>query len=105
MKPIASRKAQLEARLSDLKGRLEGIEAELDSHHAQDWEDLATERETDEVLEGMGVNGQLEIRQIEAALKRMDEGEYGFCTKCGAEIGDERLDLLPHTPFCRKCAA
>lgn len=105
MTSLHRHKAQLEARLADLKGRLQGIEAELDSHQAQDWEELATEREGDEVLEGMGVNGQLEMRQIEAALKRMDEGDYGFCTKCGAEIGDERLDLLPHTPFCRNCAA
>lgn len=105
MTSIDRRKAQLEARLTDLKGRLQGIEAELDSHQAQDWEELATEREGDEVLEGMGVNGQQEMRQIEAALNRIAEGEYGFCTKCGSEIGDERLDLLPHTPFCRTCAA
>jgi RNA polymerase-binding transcription factor DksA len=105
MTSIAARKAQLESRLADLTGRLQGIEAELDSHQAQDWEELATEREGDEVLEGMGVNGQLEMRQIKAALHRVAEGEYGFCTKCGAEIGDERLDLLPHTPFCRTCAA
>lgn len=105
MTSIARHKAQLESRLADLKGRLEGIEQELDSHQSQDWEELATEREGDEVLEGMGVNGQLEIRQIEAALARMTEGEYGYCSKCGAEIGEERLDLLPHTPFCRNCAA
>ena len=47
---------------------------------------------------------QQEIRMIEAALKRLDEGEYGFCTKCGAVISAERLDVLPHTPFCRTCA-
>ena len=103
--PIPQRKAQLEARLADLRGRLAGIEAELDSHDAKDWEDLATERESDEVLESMGVTGQQEIRQIEAALARINEGEYVFCTKCGTEIGEDRLDLLPQTPFCRACAA
>jgi RNA polymerase-binding transcription factor DksA len=46
----------------------------------------------------------LELRQISAALQRIEVGEYGTCTKCGAEIGEERLDLLPHTPFCRRCA-
>lgn len=105
MTPIATRKAQLEARLADLKGRLAGIEAELDSHQSADWEELAPERETDEVLEGMGVSGQHEIRRIEAALKRIAEDEYGECVKCGADIGEERLDVLPSTPFCRKCAA
>lgn len=104
MTSTAQRKVQLTARLADLKARLQGIEAELDSHNAQDWEDLATERESDEVLEDLGNSGQLEMRQIEAALQRIAEGEYGFCTKCGAEIGKARLDLLPHTPFCRDCA-
>jgi RNA polymerase-binding transcription factor DksA len=104
MTPHADRKAQLMARMADLRTRLEHIEEELDSHQSKDWEDLATEREEDEVLEGMGVSGQQEIRMIEAALKRLDEGEYGFCTKCGAVISAERLNVLPHTPFCRTCA-
>ncbi|NEY89078.1 TraR/DksA family transcriptional regulator [Tabrizicola oligotrophica] len=105
MTSTSQRKAQLEARLADLKSRLVGIEAELDSHNAQDWEDLATERETDEVLQDLGNAGQLEMRQIEAALQRIEDGEYGFCAKCGAEISEDRLDLLPQTPFCRSCAA
>ena len=104
MTPLASRKAQLETRMADLKARLGKIEAELDSHQSKDWEDLATEREEDEVLEGMGVSGQHEIRMIEAALARIAEGEYGHCTRCGAPIAEERLDVLPHTPFCRTCA-
>ena len=105
MKTTPARKKQLETRLADLKARLSGIETELDSHQTQDWEDLATEREGDEVLEDLGAAGQLEIRQIEAALARIAAGEYGACVKCGAEISDDRLDLLPHTPFCRDCAA
>lgn len=104
MPTTADRKAQLEARLADLTGRLQGIESELDSHQNPDWEELATEREGDEVLESMGVSGQHEIRQIRAALDRIAAGDYGFCTKCGAEISADRLDLLPQTPFCRNCA-
>ena len=104
MTSFATRKTQLVARLADLNGRLHGIEAELGTHNAPDWEDLAVEREGDEVLEGMGVSGQREIRKIEAALARIDAGDYGYCAKCGAEIGDERLNVLPYTPFCRTCA-
>ncbi|WP_149142881.1 TraR/DksA family transcriptional regulator [Gemmobacter caeruleus] len=103
--PVSARKAQLEARLAELQTRLDEIEAELDSHDARDWEEMATEREGDEVLEGIGLSGQQEIRMIEAALARIAEGEYGACAKCGAEIGEERLDVLPFTPFCRNCAA
>ncbi len=105
MTPIATRKAELLSRLADLKGRLHSIDEELDSHQARDWEDLATEREGDEVLENMGTAGKQEIRAIEAALKRIEEDGYGYCVKCGAEISQDRLDLIPWTPFCRNCAA
>ncbi len=36
-----------------------------------------------------------EIQKIEAALKRMDEGEYGYCIKTGEEIPIQRLELDP----------
>ncbi|NBE08767.1 TraR/DksA family transcriptional regulator [Paragemmobacter ruber] len=104
MTSVQMRKAQMEARLADLRGRLAGIEAELDSHEAKDWEDLATEREGDEVLESLGLNAQQESRMIVAALQRMAEGEYGICAKCGAPIAEARLDALPFTPLCRRCA-
>lgn len=104
MTTMSERKASLEARLAVLKTRLVQIDDELESHQSRDWEDLATEREADEVLEGIGVSGLQEIRQIESALQRIAAGDYGICTKCGADIAAERLDVLPHTPFCRNCA-
>jgi RNA polymerase-binding transcription factor DksA len=105
MTSTQKRKAAMEARLKDLQGRMGAIEAELGSHQAQDWEDLATERESDEVLEGMGLSAQAEVRAIRAALDRISTGDYGYCAKCGAEISADRLDLLPYTPFCRSCAS
>ncbi|NKX44732.1 TraR/DksA family transcriptional regulator [Roseicyclus persicicus] len=104
MTDLAIRRAQLEDRLAFLDARLHEIDAELDSHQSKDWEELATEREGDEVLERLGQSGQSEIAQIRAALARMDAGEYGVCVTCGADISEERLDLLPYTPFCRSCA-
>ena len=105
MTSIKDRRKILENRLQELKARLEKIEDELETHNSKDWEELATERETDEVLEDLGQSGQEEIKAIEAALARMDAGEYGICVKCGAEISPERLDILPYTPFCADCAA
>lgn len=104
MTDLALRRRQLEDRLATLDARLHEIEEELDSHQSKDWEELATERESDEVLERLGVSGQQEIVRIRAALRRMDSGEYGSCVKCGNEISEARLDLLPWTPFCKTCA-
>ncbi len=104
MKSTAERKAQLEARTADLNARMAEIGAELDSHEAKDWEEMAVEREADEVLEDLGHSAKSELRMIDAALQRIEEGEYGYCVKCGDQISEERLDLLPATPFCRNCA-
>lgn len=104
MKSTDERKAQLEARKDFLQGRIAGIGAELDSHDAKDWEEMATEREGDEVLEDLGQSARTELRMIDAALARIEEGEYGYCTICGDEISADRLDLLPATPFCANCA-
>jgi len=41
---------------------------------------------------------------IEAALRRLDEGEFGWCTNCGEFIGIERLDLDPTLMRCVDCA-
>lgn len=102
--PLSTRKAALEKRLTELGVRLDAIEDELDSHQNRDWEELATEREGDEVLEATGQAGLVEITRIRAALKRIAEGTYGTCARCGDPIGEARLDVLPWTPLCRKCA-
>jgi RNA polymerase-binding transcription factor DksA len=104
MIPNSQRRTQLQARFADLEKRVVAIDAELDAEHSSDWEELAVEREGDEVLEGIGLSAQAEMRQIEAALERLDSGEYGFCVTCGEPISQERLNILPYTPFCRNCA-
>ena len=43
---------------------------------------------------------QRDVHLLGAALKRLDEGEYGYCVNCGEAIGTERLALDPATPFC-----
>ena len=105
MKSQAVRQAELEARQAELQGRIGQIKAELDSHQERDWEELATQREGDEVLEGMGLDAQAELRAIAAALKRIEAGDYGRCQRCGNDIGEARLDVLAYTPFCKECAA
>ena len=45
-----------------------------------------------------------ELRRIEAALQRVEDGEYGYCLSCGEEIGTKRLELDPATPTCVDCA-
>jgi DnaK suppressor protein len=42
-------------------------------------------------------------RQVVDALQRIEKGEFGVCTWCGAEISRERLDALPYAALCIDC--
>ena len=97
------------------------VEAELETvgrrnpENASDWEPVAAveERpvERDEVAdklesfeENVAIVRQLESRlgEITAALKRIQDGAYGTCSKCGQEIETERLEANPAAATCKK---
>lgn len=41
---------------------------------------------------------------IEAAIERVEDGTYGTCSGCGGTIPKLRLNAIPYTPVCIKCA-
>ncbi|MCB1511226.1 MAG: TraR/DksA C4-type zinc finger protein [Hyphomicrobiaceae bacterium] len=104
MADLKAREAQLKARLTELDGRLHRIGDHLEQAPNPDWEEEAQEAEMDEVLEELGQAGATEVMAIKAALKRVANGTYGACTRCGEDISEERLNVLPHTPLCKDCA-
>lgn len=104
MKDWSEQENWLKTRRSELYGEIRGIEDQLDDEPPKDWEDRASERQGDEVLESLGAHDAAELRQIDAALKRLAEGSYGICVKCGNDISGERLEALPATPLCKTCA-
>jgi RNA polymerase-binding protein DksA len=76
-----------------------GEETAYDNHLA----DTATEtydRELDYTLEE---NSEHVLAEIEAALKRVEEGTYGICANCGKPVAVDRLDALPWATLCIDC--
>lgn len=51
------------------------------------------------VVQGLRSN----LRQVERALKKIEDGTYGACDSCGREISPERLDALPWALLCIDC--
>ncbi len=47
---------------------------------------------------------QAELTRIDAALARMESGDYGYCVSCDEEISQKRLALDPAVPTCIHCA-
>ncbi|MEQ8356983.1 MAG: TraR/DksA family transcriptional regulator [Kiloniellaceae bacterium] len=48
---------------------------------------------------------KLELQRIEASLKRLEDGDYGYCVTCGEQIPLRRLELDPTLPTCVHCAS
>lgn len=46
----------------------------------------------------------IELTRVEAALARLETGDFGYCASCDEPIGEKRLRLDPATPFCIDCA-
>jgi RNA polymerase-binding transcription factor len=81
-----------ETRPAELDQAREGRLSRMDALQAQEMA-AATERRR-----------QVELDRIDAALERITSGEYGFCARCGEEIGLERLRFDPTAPLCISCA-
>ena len=44
------------------------------------------------------------LDQFEAAIQRIEDGDYGRCEKCGEAIPENRLDAIPYAADCVQCA-
>ena len=43
------------------------------------------------------------LRNVRAALRRIDEGNFGVCLHCDEDISPKRVAAVPWTPFCIQC--
>lgn len=72
-----------------------------DDEHDPEGNTIAWERQQ---IAALLDEARIALTDIDAAEQRLDEGRYGTCTICGFKIAVERLDALPATPTCVKCA-
>src|SRR5262252_2466544 len=77
----------------------EGIAIEKTSD-ALDEVGLAAERE---LMTRNLERGSRVLRDVRAALRRIEEGSYGTCLNCEEEISPKRLNAVPWAPLCIGC--
>lgn len=97
-------RAVLHQKKEELSARLTKITANLRRGYEADSKERAKQLEDNEVVDALGNEARAEIAKISAALKRMDNGEYGTCTECGQAIEDGRLQAYPYADECIECA-
>jgi len=91
---------------SELATRVEKIDKDFHSRETSaKFSEQVTGGQNDDVLRNLKNEAQYELEQIEHALVKMRNGEYGICEKCGADIGEARLNAVPYTTLCLGCAS
>lgn len=98
-------RAKLQARRTQLVAQVGKIESHLARPLEPDSQERSLQTENDEVLQRLDDAGRSEMASIDAALRRLDEGTYGACTRCHAAIPTARLIAMPHAELCIGCAA
>jgi DnaK suppressor protein len=102
-------------RLLHLRGRLRGdVSAmaesalrEANADHSSmplHMADIGSDNFEQEFTLSLMANEEDTLNRIEAALERIEDGSYGVCEECGIAIPKARLNAIPYTPFCVKCA-
>ena len=100
----ASVKTKLLETRAEIVKRIDAIRRDLAKEHSHDFSEQVTERENDEVLEGLLAEAEQERQAINTALVRIDDGAYGTCIQCGRSIAERRLMARPEASTCIDCA-
>ena len=99
---------QLTEQLKTVRERLERIEKDRRREAnalSPDFEEQATIRENDEVLDRLDEQLTEQSQALAEAIARIDDGSYGICRTCQSEIAPARLEALPRAAECIECAS
>jgi len=93
-------------RIASLERSFDGIveaavDVAVDDEHDPEGHTIAWERQQ---VAALLTDAKITFAEIEATLRRLDQGLHGTCAVCGDEIAAERLDALPATHTCVRCA-
>src|SRR5712671_3200712 len=76
---------------------------EIQIENTEDEGDLATISHDRDLLYHLHEGGFARLRFIEDAIKAIDRGQYGECTRCGNDINEKRLAAMPWAKMCIRC--
>lgn len=100
------RKKLLEQReeiLASISGRNEEVSQIASESEPGDEVDQAASRIDGSLLNQLGELNANRLNQIDAALLRIKQGQYGICLECGQPIPEARLDYIPYAAYCVNC--
>ena len=91
--------------LDSLADQSEDMKNLVKTVESGDEADVAADVIDRQLLTSIGTQDAIRLQQIENALDRINQDKYGRCIKCGKEIPEERLEVLPYALMCIQCAS
>src|SRR2546429_9408446 len=89
--------------LADEVGRTAIYGKDQDDDSIKDLGDQANTAYTREFFFELGNGDRRLLRDVVAALEKIDNGSFGECERCGEAIADKRLEALPFARYCIDC--
>jgi RNA polymerase-binding transcription factor len=65
--------------------------------------DGAAQAYTSELMTSLGEQDWQKLKQVDEALEKIKQGDYGICSTCSQPIPEARLDVVPFAKFCVEC--
>ena len=96
----------LESRKAQIQKNLEGVEKDLEELNGLELNDEGDHASVsnDNLREvAIGQQQELELIEIQVALGKIKDKQYGICEMCEEEISIQRLKVKPHAKFCIDC--
>jgi DnaK suppressor protein len=96
---------------AELLGDMTKMEDDSLKDHAKtisiptDKEELGSDNAEQELTLTLLGSGENILDQVEAAIHRIEDGDYGWCERCGEEIPKSRLNAIPYAADCVQCAS
>ena len=69
-----------------------------------DAEELGSDNAEQELTLNLLGSDKQTLNQIDAAIQRIEDGDYGRCEQCGMNIPESRLNAIPYAAECVRCA-
>jgi len=105
---LEEKKKQLTQELSSFATKDPAVKGDWDTKYPRvpegDLEDAAGEVEEYSTKLHIEFSLENQLKEVSAALERIEKGTYGTCVNCAKEILEERLLALPESRYCTECA-
>ena len=92
----------LETKRRELMSGTSDREEILIENAAEDFDRLQQQMNREVAIRNLDRESKL-LKEVNAAMKRVDEGSYGTCLRCDEEIPEKRMKAVPWAAYCVPC--